>query len=58
LVSALSSEKQEHGDMYATMAETASAEGFEDIADWFATISKAERSHAQRFQKALDEFKD
>ena len=58
LASALASEKQEHADMYATMAETARLEGFDDIADWFETIGKAERSHAQRFQKALDEFKD
>jgi rubrerythrin len=58
LASALASEKQEHADMYATMAETARFEGFDDIADWFETIGKAERSHAQRFQKALDDFKD
>ena len=24
------------------------------IADWFETLAKAERSHANRFQKALD----
>ena len=29
-------------------------EGFEEIADWFETLAKAERSHANRFQKALD----
>jgi rubrerythrin len=58
LASALASEVQEHTDMYATMAQTARTEGFDDIADWFETIAKAERSHAQRFQKALDEMKD
>ena len=32
-------------------------EGFEEIADWFETLAKAERSHAGRFQRALDELK-
>jgi len=36
------------------MASTASDEGFDEIADWFETLAKAERSHANRFQKALD----
>ena len=31
-------------------------EGFDEIADWFETLAKAERSHANRFQKALDEL--
>ena len=30
------------------------SEGFDEIADWFETLAKAERSHANRFQKALD----
>lgn len=33
-------------------------EGFEEIADWFDTLAKAERSHANRFQKALDRLTD
>ncbi len=40
--------------MYPGMARTARDEGFEEIADWFETLVKAERSHADRFQKALD----
>ena len=40
--------------MYPGMAKTASEEGFDEIADWFETLAKAERSHANRFQKALD----
>ena len=28
--------------------------GFGEIADWFETLAKAEKSHAGRFQKALD----
>ena len=33
---------------------TAREEGFDEIADWFETLAKAEKSHAGRFQKALD----
>ena len=36
------------------VAELFRGEGFEEIADWFETLAKAERSHANRFQKALD----
>jgi len=36
------------------MARTARDEGFEEIADWFETLAKAEKSHAGRFQRALD----
>ena len=36
------------------VAKTARAEGFDEIADWFETLAKAEKSHAGRFQKALD----
>ena len=33
-------------------------EGFDEIADWFETLGKAERSHANRFQKVLDNLAD
>ncbi len=45
---------KEYTDMYPGMAKTAREEGFAEIADWFETLAKAERSHADRFQKALD----
>ncbi len=51
---AIAGETHEYTDMYPGMAKTARAEGFEEIADWFETLAKAERSHANRFQKALD----
>jgi len=38
------------------MAKTAREEGQDEIADWFETLAKAEKSHAGRFQKALDEM--
>ncbi len=56
LRSAIASETHEHADMYLGMAKTAHAEGFDEIADWFETIAKAERSHANRFEKALADF--
>jgi rubrerythrin len=44
--------------MYPGMAKTARTEGFGEIADWFETLAKAERSHANRFQKSLDALTD
>ncbi len=38
------------------MVETARDEGFDEITDWFETLARAERSHANRFQKALNEL--
>jgi rubrerythrin len=38
------------------MAKAARDEGFEEIADWFETLAKAERSHANRFTKALNDL--
>ncbi len=54
LRTAIAGETHEYTDMYPGMARTAREEGFEEIADWFETLAKAERSHANRFQKALD----
>ena len=54
LKSAVAGETHEYTDMYPGMAKDARGEGFEEIADWFETLAKAERSHANRFQKALD----
>ena len=54
LKSAVAGETHEYTDMYPGMAKTARAEGFAEIADWFETLAKAEKSHAGRFQKLLD----
>ncbi len=56
LKSAIARETYEYTDMYSDMARTAREEGFDEIADWFETLVKAEKSHAGRFQKALDEL--
>jgi rubrerythrin len=58
LNSAIAGETHEYTDMYPGMAKNARDEGFEEIADWFETLAKAERSHANRFQKALDNLAD
>ncbi len=54
LKAAIAGETYEYTDMYPGMAKSAREEGFEEIADWFETLAKAEKSHAGRFQKALD----
>jgi len=56
LKAAVAGETHEYTDMYPGMAKTARSEGFTEIADWFETLAKAERSHANRFQKALDQL--
>ena len=45
-------------DMYPGMAKAAREEDFEEVAIWFEALAKAERSHANRFQKALDTLDD
>jgi len=52
LKSAIHGETYEYTDMYPGMAKTAREEGFPEIADWFETLAKAEKSHAGRFAKA------
>ncbi len=56
LVAAVAGETYEYTEMYPGMAKTARDEGFSDIAEWLETLAKAEKSHAGRFQKALDEL--
>ena len=58
LKAAVAGETHEYTDMYPGMAKTARDEGFDEIADWFETLAKAERSHANRYQKALDQLVD
>ena len=58
LQAAVAGETHEYTDMYPGMAKQARDEGFGEIADWFETLAKAERSHANRFQKALDALAD
>ena len=54
LESAIEGETHEYTEMYPGMAKIARDEGFGEIADWFETLAKAEKSHAGRFQEMLD----
>ena len=53
LKASVAGETHEYTDMYPGMAKTARDEGFPEVADWFETLAKAEKSHAGRFQKML-----
>jgi rubrerythrin len=53
LKSAIEGETYEFTEMYPGFARAARDEGFDEIAEWFETLAKAEKSHAGRFQKAL-----
>jgi rubrerythrin len=54
LKAAIAGETHEFTSMYPGMAATAREEGFTEIADWFETLTKAEKSHAGRFAKGLE----
>lgn len=54
LKASVAGETYEYTEMYPGFAKAAREEGFEEIAEWFETLARAERSHAGRFQKALD----
>ena len=56
LKAAIAGETHEYTDMYPGMARAARQEGFEEIADWFETLAKAEKSHAGKFTKTLSEL--
>jgi len=58
LKAAIAGETHEYTDMYPGMVKAAREEDFDEIADWFETLAKAERSHANCFQKALDVLDD
>ena len=53
LRSAIEGETYEYTEMYPGFARTARDEGFEEIAEWFETLARAEKSHAGRFNKGL-----
>jgi rubrerythrin len=57
LQSAIEGETYEYTRMYPEMAQTAREEGFPELAEWFEALARAERSHAERFGKALEELK-
>ena len=54
LKAAIAGETRDYSEMYPDMARTAREEGFDEIADWFESLAKTEKTHAGRFRKALD----
>jgi rubrerythrin len=54
LKSAIEGETYEYTEMYPGMAKTARQEGFEELALWFETLAKAEKSHAGKFTKGFE----
>jgi rubrerythrin len=54
LKSAVASEVYESTEMYPAFATCARGEGFTQVAEWFDTLARAEKSHAGRFQQGLD----
>jgi rubrerythrin len=54
LKSAVEGETYEYTEMYPGFAKTAREEGLLELAEWFETLAKAEKSHAGRFSKGLD----
>jgi rubrerythrin len=56
LKSAVEGETYEYTEMYPGFAKTARQEGLNELADWFETLAKAEKSHAGRFSKGLSQI--
>lgn len=53
LKASVAGQTYEYTQMYPGFAKTAREEGFAEVADWFETIAKAEKSHAGRFTQGL-----
>jgi rubrerythrin len=53
LKASVAGETYEYTQMYPGFAKTAREEGFAEIADWFETLARAEKSHAGRFGEGL-----
>jgi rubrerythrin len=54
LKEAIEAETREYADVYPGYARTAREEGFDEVADWFDTVARAERSHAGRLTSGLE----
>ncbi|TFG59240.1 MAG: rubrerythrin, partial [Nitrospirales bacterium] len=57
LKASIEGETYEYTQMYPGLAKTARDEGLDELAEWFETLAKAERSHANRFTKGLESLK-
>lgn len=54
LKSAIEDETRAYTEVYPVYAREARDEGLDEIADWFETVGRAERSHAGRLTSGLD----
>ena len=54
LKAAVAGETYEYTEMYPGFAKTAREEGHVEIAEWFETLARAEKSHAGKFQATAD----
>ena len=54
LKASIAGETYEYTQMYPGFAKTAREEGHIEIAEWFETLARAEKSHAGRFQQGLE----
>ncbi len=54
LRASIAGERYDSDQMYPSFAETARDEGFDEIAEWFETLARAEQGHAVRFQQGLE----
>lgn len=58
LEAAAGGEHYEWTDMYKQFEEEARQEGFDEIADFFAAVGKAEEAHEKRYIALLEELKE
>ena len=56
LKASIAGETYEYTQMYPAFARAAREEGFAEIADWFETLARAEKSHAGRFARGLEQL--
>jgi len=54
LKASIEDETREYTGSYPEYARVARQEGFDDIADWFDTLTRSERSHAGRLTAGLE----
>ncbi len=58
LRSAMLSEQREAEEIYRGFADSARAEGFDELAEWFELVGTAEARHAERFRAVLDRLEE
>jgi rubrerythrin len=51
---AIASETHDGAQLYPEYARIARDEGLDEVAEWFETLARAERSHVGRLQQGLD----